>query len=291
MITSGSTVAAIAVSLFDAEIVTGAQFLLLVAGSRLGASGIVVLVGALDYFQKRRYTMGEATSLGLLTFLITHTVYLPATVLAFLGLPVLRRSLSGVGRAVEVSGTPWVIVEPAAIALVETTGAAPAFIIAVALLLVSLTLFNCVLEHVDTTWLRQRFFVRFQHRWVAAALGMLITAATTSIAFYIGVIVPLYNRNYVTRREVVPFILGANIGTFLDTIVVGIVLDAPSAVEITLGIVGVATAITLGILVFFEPYLTGIGAIEHHLVAHRRTLHLFVASLVLVPVVLVLVPF
>lgn len=64
VLTNGSVVAALSVSLFETGILTDSQLFLMVAGSRLGAAATVILIGALDYFQKRRYSLGEATSLG-----------------------------------------------------------------------------------------------------------------------------------------------------------------------------------------------------------------------------------
>lgn len=71
VLTNGSVIAALSVSLFDSGVITASQLFLMLAGSRLGAAAIVILIGALDYFQKQRYSLGEATSLGLLTFLLT----------------------------------------------------------------------------------------------------------------------------------------------------------------------------------------------------------------------------
>ncbi|MFB6201663.1 MAG: hypothetical protein ABEI98_06600 [Halorhabdus sp.] len=59
---NGSVVAAVALSLFDAQLVTATQLFLLVVGSRLGAAGIVVLVGGSDSLQQSAYSSRRATA-------------------------------------------------------------------------------------------------------------------------------------------------------------------------------------------------------------------------------------
>jgi len=78
---NGSIVAAIALSLYSADLMTVLELFLLVAGSRLGAAGIVLLIGALEYLRASEYSLPEAMRLGTLTFLVNQTIYVPATVI------------------------------------------------------------------------------------------------------------------------------------------------------------------------------------------------------------------
>ncbi|MFB6352508.1 MAG: sodium:phosphate symporter, partial [Halobacteriales archaeon] len=55
-VANGSVVAALALSLFRADILSSSQLFLMVAGSRLGAAAIVVFIGAADYLQRRQST-------------------------------------------------------------------------------------------------------------------------------------------------------------------------------------------------------------------------------------------
>jgi sodium-dependent phosphate cotransporter len=289
-LTNGSVVAALSVSLFDSGVVTAEQLFLMVAGSRLGAAAIVVLIGALDYFQKQRYSLGKATSLGLLTFILTHSVYLPATVLGYLLLPWSQRLLAGVGRRTEFGVRPLAALEPVTVGVVDVVGVVPGFAVALGLLFVSLTLFDRVLKRVDVTWIRQRFFRRFRNRWAALVLGIVVTGVTTSVAFSLGVIVPLFNRGYLKHREVVPYVLGANIGTLFDTVVVAVVLESPDGVTLVLALLVIGTLVTLAVLLWFPPYLAAVEAVQTRLVEDRRYLLGFLVSLVLVPVALALPP-
>jgi len=290
LLTNGSVVAAVSVSLYDAGLTSASQLFMLLAGTRLGGAAVVVLVGALDFLQARSSTFTEAVSLGLLAFVLTHSVFLPATAVGALVLPGLADDLPGLGSAVDLPVEPLSALDPLTVAVVEAVGALPAFALALGLLFASLGLFNAVLGRVDTGWLRHHLFRRFRHRWVAFLLGVFVTGATTSVAFSLGVVVPLYNRGYLERREVVPYVLGANLGTFADTLVVAVVLDAPVAVALVLATVGLGTLFTLAALVAFDAYVGAVETVQDRLLADPRAMLAVVGTLVVVPVALSLVP-
>jgi len=290
VLTNGSVIAALSVSLFKTGILTASQLFLMLAGSRLGGAAIVLLIGALDYFQKRRYSFSESTRLGILTFLLSHSIYLPATVLGYLLLPRLQTGFGGVSNRIELSVHPLAAFDPATGAVVDTVGVGLALVVAVLVLFGSLTLFDRVLKRINTEWLRKRFFRRFQHKWTSFGLGILITGVTTSVAFSLGVVVPLYNRNYIKRQEIVPYVLGANIGTFFDTVVIAVLLESPQGVAIVLSLVTVGAIITVGTLVRFSTYFQAVETIQTRLVTDRRYLAGFLISLVVLPTLLVLLP-
>lgn len=291
MLTNGSVVAALSVSLFKNGILTATQLFLMLAGSRLGGAAIVLLIGALDYLQKRRYSFGEATELGILTFLLSHSIYVPASVLGYLLLPRLQTGFGDVSNRIELSFDPLAVFNSATGAIVDTVDVGLTLVMAVLVLFGSLTLFDRVLKRIDTEWLRKRLFRRFHHKWTSFGLGVLITGATTSVAFSLGVVVPLYNRNYIKREEIVPYVLGANVGTFFDTIVIAVFLESPQGVAIVLSLVAVGTIITIGTLIRFSTYFMAVETIQTRLVTNRRYLAGFLISLVVLPIVLVLLPF
>lgn len=285
VLANGSVVAALALSLFDAGLVSARALFLLVAGSRLGAAAVVVVVGALDYLGKDDYSLREGASLGLLTFLLTHTVYLPVTALGYLGLGWSARFL-GVAESLTVGVRPLAPLRAMADAVTVRVGAAASLVVAVALLFGALRLFDRVLARADTEWLRLRLFRHLERPWLSAVVGFLVTAATTSVAFSVGVVVPLFNRGYVERREMVPYVLGANVGTLFDTLVVAVVLDAPVAVAVVLWLLAVSTLVTLVAVLFHDPYERAVGAVHDRLLADRRAFGAFLASLLVVPLVL-----
>jgi sodium-dependent phosphate cotransporter len=290
VITNGSVVAALSVSLFETGLLTASQLFLMLAGSRLGGAAIVLLIGMLEYLQKRHYSFSEATRLGILTFLVSHSVYIPATIIGFLILPLLQRGFGDVSTRIELSVDPLAAFIPATGAIVDTTGAGVALLVAILALFVSLTLFDRVLKRIDTSWLRERFFRRFQHKWTSFGLGIVITGVTTSVAFSLGIVVPLYNRDYIERQEIVPYVLGANVGTFLDTIVIAVLLESSQGLAIVLSLVVVGTFITTGTVVLFSTYYRGIEGVQTRLISDRRYVAGFFAMLIIIPVLLLVLP-
>ncbi|MDR5657112.1 sodium:phosphate symporter [Halodesulfurarchaeum sp. HSR-GB] len=277
-------------SLFDVSIISSTELFLMVIGSRLGSAAIVLFVGAMDYFQKHRYSLGHATELGLLTFIVTHSIYLPATVLGYLVLPSLEHSVGGLIVGSVTGFQLLVVFQPITRAVVSSLGVWPGLAIAVGVLFASLTLFDRTLGRVNTTWLREGLFGRFRNRWVAFGIGLLVTAVTTSVAFSLGVIVPLYNRGYVKRREIVPYILGANIGTFADTLAVAILLESPVALLVIMTVLGAGSLLITGFLVWYPAYYRPVANVQNHLETDRRVLGAFLLALLLVPVLLVVLP-
>ena len=290
-VTNGSVVAALSLSLLRSNIVTVVEGFLMIAGTRLGGAAIIVLLGAVDYLQTRqRQTLSEGTSLGLLTFLITFTIYLPVTVIGFVVLTRYQSVVLHAAQGLEMSVRSLEYVEPITDAITRTLGPLPTLVVAVALLFTSLYLFDELLERVETQTVRRYVFRHFKRRWTAFVIGFLITGITTSVAFSLGVIVPLYNREFVRRREIVPYILGANIGTLLDTLVVGFVLETMAGVAIVLLVMGLATLFTLMALVGYGPYAAVVDIVQDRLLDDRRFFVAFGVLLVVIPIILLRVP-
>jgi sodium-dependent phosphate cotransporter len=104
------------------------------------------------------------------------------------------------------------------------------------------------------------------------------------------VAVPLYNRGYVDRDELLPYVLGANLGTLFDTLVVALVLDSAVGVALVLLLFGTAGLVTVGALLVRDRYGRLVAAVDDRLLVDRRAFVAFVLSLVLVPLLLVAVP-
>ncbi|MFC6954531.1 sodium:phosphate symporter [Halorubellus litoreus] len=285
VLTNGSVVAAVALSLSTAGLLGPSQVFLMVAGTRLGGAAIVVVVGALDYFQKERYSLQQSVSLGSLTFLLTHSVYVPATVVGYVALPVVRGEFAPGTGAVDGGfglSNPF---SPMTSAFVDAVGPGVAVVVAVGALFGSLTLFDRLLSGVDVATLRELVFDRFERTWVSFAIGLVVTSATTSVAFSLGVIVPLYNRGYVKREGLLPYVLGANVGTLFDTLVAAFVLDSPVAVVVVLTLAVAALLATLVALLAMERYANVVVGVDDLLLEDRRVFLAFLASLAVAPFV------
>lgn len=289
LVGNGSVVAVLSLSLFEADVLTASQLFAMVAGSRLGAAGVVLLIGGLDWLAKAEYSIQRSLGLGVLTFLVTHTVYLPATALGYLALPLVGDPLSGEGLGGLSVGLLDAL-DPVTAAVVGRLGPGPTLLVAVALLYGSLRLFDRLLATVDTGVIRDRFFGSFRRTPVAFAIGLGVTALTTSVAFSLGVVVPLYNRGYVDREEMLPYVLGANLGTLFDTLLVAVLLDSPVGVRAVLVLVGAAIVVTAVALLAGEAYVARVVAADRWILEDRRSLGAFLVLLLGVPVALVAVP-
>ncbi|MFC7228597.1 sodium:phosphate symporter [Salinirubellus salinus] len=287
VLANGSVVAALAVSLFAAEIVTAPELFLLVAGSRLGAASVVVLVGVLDFLQKERYSLPEAVEVGLLTFLLTHSVYLPATLVGYLALPLVGTPAQATTGGSTATLRPLSLFEPAANLLTAWLGPGLAVVLAVGVLFGSLRLFDRLLASVETATLRARLFRHFRSTRLSFLAGLLVTVVTTSVAFSLGVVVPLYNRGYVEREELVPYVLGANLGTLFDTLAVAVLLDSPAGVAVVLVLLGVASLLTGAALLAHDAYSRVVLGVDDRLLTDRRAFVAFGLALVFVPLLLV----
>ena len=54
--------------------------------------------------------------------------------------------------------------------------------------------------------------------------GALVTLLTLSVSVSLSVLVPLNHRGYVRRENVIPYIMGAGITTFVDTLLAALLL-------------------------------------------------------------------
>lgn len=283
---NGSAVAAVSLSLHTAGLVGTAELFMLIVGSRLGAAAVVVLVGGLDFLQKRRYSLRRATSLGLLTFVVTHTLYLPT---ALVGPPLLRwftRVAPVDGRVSGPLKAPSLL-DRVTEGITAVLGDGVSFLLAVGLIVACLRLFDWLFGTLDADGLGEQYFRTLDRRSVSFGVGLVVTAVTTSVAFSLGVVVPLYNRGYVTRDEIVPYVLGASLGTLTDTLVVALVLGSTVGVATVLFVLAVCSAFTLLALVLYSDYEVGVAALHDHLLDDRRVFAAFLVALVVFPTALV----
>lgn len=286
LLLNGTVVAAVALTLFGAHLVTAGQLLLLIAGSRLGAAGVVLVVGAVDHLRNPRGTTRESMGLGVLAFLATYSVYLPATLASYLAVPFV-----GDGVAVPVDPGPagfgpLSVFDPLLARVLDVAGPGPSFLLALLVVVASLSLFDRLFRSLDTERLRRRYVVRLRRPAVSFLAGTVLTAATTSVAFSLGVVVPLYNRNVVKREEILPFILGASLGTLSDTLVAALALGLPGAVAVVVVLLVAGTVFSLLVLATYGTYARTIGRIHDRILSDRWVFRSFVVSLLLVPLAL-----
>lgn len=288
VLANGSIVAALALTLFNSNVIVPSQLYLMIIGSRLGAAAIVIFIGAFDYLNTESDSLRDSVRMGLLTFLLTYTIYLPVMVLGYLSMPLVSTA-APVSR--DVSATQ--LSNPSLFSivtegLIEVLGAGVAFLVAIACILLSLRLFDRILKDFDKQRLRRRYLSRLGNKWVSFGIGLVITGLTTSIAFSLGVIVPLYNRGHIKRDEIIPYILGANIGTLLDTLIVAFALHTATGVMTVVLLLSIGLVVTLLSLVTYPIYTSFIDTMQDELVGTVAYFIGFLVSLLLVPLLLIL---
>lgn len=301
VLANGSIVAALSLTLFNSELVVPSQLFLMIVGSRLGGAAIVIFVGAFDYLNEELESSRDAMGLGLLTFLLTHSVYLPVMVVGYVLLPVIESTAvetdvmsneRGVATQLVPDTTMHVpdLIPVFTAGIIRSIGATLSFLVALGLIFLSMQLFDRTLDGVDKQRLRQRYVTKLNDKWTSFTIGLVFTGLTMSIAFSLGVIVPLYNRGHIKRREIIPYALGANVGTLVDTLIIAIALDIPVAVVTVALLLSLGFVASLLPLLFYTTYVDGISLLYDAIIENRVYFLGFLVSLLVVPLLLVVVP-
>lgn len=284
---NGSVVAAVAISLFGAGVVTARELFLLVVGSRLGAAAVVVLVGALDHVQRRGDSLPASVGLGLLTFLVTHAIYLPVAVLGYLSLPWVRATVEVPGALLAGTARPLATLGEPVAGLLSLLGGPVTLVVAMVLFLASLRAIDRLFARIEIEDLETRYLTVLERPWRSFGVGLLATALTTSVAISVGIAVPLYNRGYLDRTQMVPYVLGASLGTLTDSLLVALVVGDPVGMLVLVHVLAVGTGLTLVAMVGMAHFGTAVGALHDHVLADWRWLAAFAVGVVGVPVALV----
>ncbi len=254
---NGSLVAAVAVSLHDSGLVTGLGFFLLVCGARMGSSGVIVVLGTLAAARRPRPPLHEAARLGVLSAIVTLTVYGPVAIAA----PLLAPLMPGVRQSL----TPPVVGNDATV-----DGLSIGLLVAsLVLLWISLRLLDQSVARMDESWIRRRLLRHVDKPWAAVGVGFVITAASASVAVSIGALLPLFQRGILTRRQAVPYILGANIGTLSDTLVTALALGAYGSMGALLLVAASTAVVTVAIMVAPRWHTNVVAWLQEHLTASR----------------------
>jgi solute carrier family 34 (sodium-dependent phosphate cotransporter) len=283
LVLSGSPVAVAALTLFAAGATNALQTFTMLTGSRLGASFIVLLVGFLYSIRSRNRR--ESIGMGVLALSMTAVVYVPGMLLGY-----------GILKSGALSGVQWqasaelnTVIDTVWGPMVGFAGdVLPGpllFPVGLAVILASFKL----LDHVLPTLESERHAESRQHwlkrPWPMFALGSLAALLTLSVSVALTVLVPLASKGYVSRREAIPYIAGANITTLADTLVAAMILGNPVGVQVVLAEAIAVAVITVLLLTFaYRPLTKGILALDDWIVATTPRLVVFVVGLFLLPI-------
>ena len=165
------------------------------------------------------------------------------------------------------------------------------FAIGIGVLLLSFSIFDRVLPNLEQPGPRFERASEFLHqRYAMFLFGLIVTGMTLSVSLSLTILVPLTLKGYVKRDNIIPYVMGANIATWIDTLFAALLLDQPRAFTIVFVEMVTGGTVSLTVLVlFYEPYKRMILHLAHLATRDKRGFAVFLGALFVVPAVLLLV--
>lgn len=250
---------------------------------------VVLVVGVLAFFRGRDRS-SDGVYIGVTALITTFTQYLPAL---FLGLLLLEEGWIG-DREIVGTGEIESLLDSTYGPLVdEIQRLLPdllLFIIGAPLLIVAFQLFDSALPGLEQeTMQHRRLTVLLHHPLSMFALGLLVTAVTLSVSLSLTLLVPLAMKGYVRKERVIPYVMGANISTWIDTLLAALLVARPGAPEIVLTAIISGTLVSVVLLVGYPLYSRLVRALTDIAMNGRASLLGFVVLIVAVPALLLFV--
>jgi Na+/phosphate symporter len=285
-IMSGSPVAAAALTFFDAGVISLLSTFTMITGSRLGASFIVLFIGFIYVLRGRNRS--NSLGMGLLSLIVTGTTYLAALVA---GIFLLQ---SGILNNVQLqSGAALnsitdLIFDPIAGFFLTYLPHWSLFLVGLIIMMISFNLFDKCLPEMALKESQVGQLSRLVYRpWVMFVLGAAITLISMSVSVSLSILVPLSQRGFVRRENVIPYLMGANITTFIDTLFAAVLLNNPPAFTVILaGMISITVVSVLILTFLYRPYERAMLALVNNIVASNRKLALFMFTILIIPIIL-----
>lgn len=289
LVMSGSPVAAIALSLYSGGTVSDLEAFAMINGSRLGASFIVLFVGFLYYIGRRRDP--DSIYIGVVALLTAITLWAPVIPLGTLALKegwfdgVSIGSPGALVSFVDVTFDP--VVERAG----EQMPRLALFALGVPALLAAFYIFDRALPNLETPGPTfERISRLAQQRLPMFAFGAIVTLLTLSVSLSLTILVPLTMKGYLRRQHLIPYIMGANITTWIDTFFASLLLNTPRASTIVFTQMVVGAGLSLAVLLLaYGPYSRALLALAHRITSSRRDFVIFLGTILIVPGILLAV--
>jgi hypothetical protein len=288
LVMSGSPVAASALTFFDAGILDNIGTFTMITGSRMGASFIVLFIGFLYVLRGRN--RAESLGIGLLSLGVTGTTYTIALALGFVFLSTGLLNNWQLRTGTLLNSLTDLIFDPMARFLLSFLPQWSLFVVGLGVILLSFSLFDRCLPEMT---LKESRFGRMSRLiylpWVMFLLGGLITLVSMSVSVSLGILVPLSARGFVRRENLIPYIMGANITTFIDTLLAAVMLRNPAAFTIVMvEMISIALVSIVILATIYRHYEHSMLTFVNWLTNSNRNLGLFLLILFIVPLVLML---
>lgn len=283
---SGSPVAAISLSLYAGGTISDLEAFAMLNGSRLGASFIVLFVGFIMYVARKR--TADGLYIGVVALLTAITLWLPVLPLGILALregwfDSVRLSTPGA-----ITTFVDVVYDPIVNRADDHLPSLLMFIIGVSVLLTAFSIFDRALPNLEQPSMKVDRIQDFMHHPLSMfLLGIGVTAITLSVSLSLTLLIPLSFKGYVRRERIIPYVMGANIATWVDTLVAALLLGVPRAFTIVFTEMAIGASVSLTVLIlFYRPYSAFIVATAHRVTQSRTGFAVFLGVISVVPIVL-----
>ncbi len=289
VIMSGSPVAAAALTFYDAGVVSELGAYAMIIGSRLGASFIVLFIGFIYVLRGR--DRSTSLGMGLLSLTVTGSTYFFAFII---GAVILQTGLLDqvqLSSGMLLSSIIDLIFEPIVRTLVAFLSNWSLFLVGLGIIILSFNLFDRCLPQMTIKESQVGHMSRLVYRpWVMFALGAAITMISMSVSVSLSILVPLSARGFVRRENVIPYIMGANITTFIDTLLAAVLLGTPLAFTIILaGMISITIVSVVILATSYHRYERATLVFVNRVTFSNRNLAIFMMVIFVVPIILMLV--
>jgi len=289
---SGSPAVATALTLRAEGHISEIEGFTMATGGRLGAAFVVLLVAVLFAARREEGKRMAPISTAVMTLLITIAMYLPG---ATIGLFVLGSerfdsfslaSPPAFGNMIETIYGPL-------IDAIDTWPSAVLFLGGLVLLVVSFKLIDALVPELDETKFEGSRLEWLRRKWPMFFLGIFVTIATMSVSVALTVLVPLVGKGYVKREDLVPYIIGADIGTLVDKLLIAFLVGANSLHPASPVRIIFAEIIGVGLIGFlimafaYGPFRRMIWRSQRQMVKDRGRLAIFVGCLFATPIAII----
>ena len=288
VVMSGSPVAAAALTFFDAGTIDQLSTFTMITGSRLGASFIVLFIGFIYVLRGRDRATG--LSMGLLSLTVTGTTYILALIIGIGLLESGRLDQVQLQSGALLNSIVDFVFDPIVSLLLAVLPRWGLFLIGLGLIMVSFNLFDRCLPQMTIKESQVGRMARLVYRpWVMFLLGGAVTLISMSVSVSLSILVPLSNRGFIRRENVIPYIMGANITTFIDTLLAAVLLDNPPAFTVVMVEMLSITLVSILILTtMYRRYERAMLAFVAWITASNWNLMGFMVIILVIPIVLVL---
>ncbi len=285
---SGSPVAATSLTLLDAGVLSTRESYAMIAGSRLGAAFIVLLIGFIYLLRGR--SRAHSLGAGIVSLLVTQTIYIPAVTLGLLALNGGWLDHWMIRGGSSASSPISVLFDPAIATIGHLLPAWTLLPLGFLSILASFALIDRALPELHLEQTSVGRVNRLLYRPIVTfLLGAAVTTVTMSVSISLSLLVPLSVRGYIRQENAIPYIMGANITTFDDTLVAAALLANPAAVTIVLVLMVSVATISILILGFgFRAYERSLSRLAVAIEGRRRYVAAYLTLTLGVPLALIL---